>query len=87
MDDLRSRFSSGVILLAGENRGKAHLLLFVSPDLQERFTAPELVQEVAREVGGSGGGRPELAQAGGSRPEGIDRAMQRLRELIQEKVA
>jgi alanyl-tRNA synthetase len=87
MDDLRSRFSSGVILLAGENRGKAHLLLFVSPELQERFTAPELIQEVAKEVGGSGGGRPELAQAGGGRPEGIDGAMQRLRELLREKGA
>jgi alanyl-tRNA synthetase len=87
MDDLRSRLSSGVILLGAENRGKAHLLLFVSPDLQGRFTAPELVQEVAREVGGSGGGRPELAQAGGGNPEGIDRALQRLREIIEEKGA
>jgi len=87
MDDLRSRFGSGVILLAGENKGKAHLLLFVSPDLHERFTAPELVQEVAKEVGGSGGGRPELAQAGGSRPEGIDSALHRLRELIEAKSA
>ncbi len=84
MDDLRSRFGSGVILLAAESKGKAHLLLYVSPDLHHRFTAPQLVQKVAGEVGGSGGGRNELAQAGGSDPHRLDSALQRLEELLQQ---
>ena len=85
MDDLRSQMQEGIIFLAAESEGKVMLLLFVSPDLHERFTAPELIKEVAAEVGGSGGGRPDLAQAGGSRPEGIDLALNRIKELIAAK--
>ncbi len=86
MDDLRSRMQKGIIFLAAENEGKVMLLLFVSPDLHERFTAPELIKEVAAEVGGSGGGRPDLAQAGGSRPEGVAQALKKIKELIASKV-
>ncbi len=85
MDDLRSQMQEGIIFLAAASEGKVMLLLFVSPDLHERFTAPELIKEVAAEVGGSGGGRPDLAQAGGSRPEGIDLALNRIKELIAAK--
>ena len=86
MDDLRSQMQNGIIFLAAENEGKVMLLLFVSPDLHERFTAPELIKEVAAEVGGSGGGRPDLAQAGGSRPEAVDQALKKIKELIASKV-
>jgi alanyl-tRNA synthetase len=84
MDDLRTRFGSGAILLAAENEGKAMLLLYVSQDLQERCTAPELIKQVAGEVGGSGGGRPDLAQAGGNDPQGIERALQKFKTLVAE---
>jgi alanyl-tRNA synthetase len=57
----------------------------VSKDLHGRFTAPDLVKEIAAEIGGSGGGRADLAQAGGGNPEGIDRAFSRLKEVVARK--
>jgi alanyl-tRNA synthetase len=82
MDDLRSKVDSGILCLAAADGSKATLLLHVSKDLHGRFTAPDLVKEIAAEIGGSGGGRPDLAQAGGTRPEGIDRAFGKLREIV-----
>ncbi len=86
LDEARSDLQQGVILLAAEYEGKACLVLFVSPELHSRCTAPELIQVAAREVAGSGGGRPDMAQAGGSDPGGIDRALQRLKELLKQKL-
>ena len=84
MDDLRSKLSSGVICLTAEEGDKVSLILYVSKDLHARFTAPSLIKEVAGPVGGSGGGRPDLAQAGGNRPEGIDAAFALLKERVQK---
>lgn len=84
MDDLRSKMASGVIALAAEADGKALLVLSVSKDLHNRFTAPELMKKVSAEIGGGGGGRPDLAQAGGSKPEGIEAALSRLEALLAE---
>ncbi|MFW5791963.1 MAG: alanine--tRNA ligase, partial [Desulfohalobiaceae bacterium] len=84
MDGLRSRLESGVILLAGQQEDKVMLILSVSKDLHDHFTAPSLIKGVAAEVGGSGGGRPDLAQAGGSDPSGVDKALKRLKELVAE---
>lgn len=61
---------------------KVQLIIAVSKDLQTRFTAPQLIKDVAAEVGGSGGGRPDMAQAGGTNPAGIDAAFAKLRSLI-----
>jgi alanyl-tRNA synthetase len=85
MDDLRTRMQSGVIFLATPNGDKVNLLLAVSADLHHRFTAPDLIQDVAREVDGKGGGRPDLAQAGGTDPSGIERAISTLKGLLAEK--
>ncbi len=82
MDDIRSRMDSGVVLLASANKSKPVLLLFVSKDLHAKFTAPQLIKEVAAEIKGSGGGRPDLAQAGGSDPGGLDRALARLEDVL-----
>ncbi|MBT8764136.1 alanine--tRNA ligase [Desulfohalobiaceae bacterium Ax17] len=82
MDDLRSKLKSGIILLGCEQKGKAMLILYVSKDLHDKFTAPALVKEVAKEIGGSGGGRPELAQAGGPNIQGLDKALEKIKELI-----
>jgi alanyl-tRNA synthetase len=55
--------------------GKVNLVAAVTKDLTKRFQAGKLVQEVARAVGGSGGGRPDLAQAGGKEPAKLDAAL------------
>ncbi|MDQ7031923.1 MAG: alanine--tRNA ligase [Desulfonauticus sp.] len=82
MDKLRSKLNSGVILLASQYQGKALLLLAVSKDLHSRFTAPALIKDVAKEIGGGGGGRPDLAQAGGPKGEKIDLAIKKLKQII-----
>jgi alanyl-tRNA synthetase len=82
MDGLRSRLDSGIICLGAPGRDKAMLVLHVSRDLHERFTAPQLIKEAAAEIGGSGGGRPDMAQAGGPDSLGLDRALDKVRTLI-----
>ena len=84
MDDLRSKIKSGIIALAAEIDGKAMLVLAVSKDLHGRFTAPDLIKEVSAEIKGGGGGRPDLAQAGGSEPAGIDRALAKLEAFLAQ---
>ncbi|MCR5563034.1 MAG: alanine--tRNA ligase [Desulfovibrio sp.] len=83
MDDVRSRIGdASVVCLAGVENGKVALLLYVSKDLHDRFTASMLVREVAAPVGGSGGGRPDLAQAGGTKADGIGESFAVLKKLI-----
>lgn len=85
MDDTRSKLPSGVACLMAPDADKpekVNLILYVSKDLHGRFTAPALIKEVAAPISGSGGGRPELAQAGGSRLEGMDEALAVLRAKI-----
>ncbi len=82
MDDLRSKISSGVICVAAEDEDKINLLIAVSADLHDRFTAPALIKDVAVEIGGKGGGRPDLAQAGGNNPAGLEAAFAKLRALL-----
>ena len=83
MDDVRSKLPSGVAALACEADGKANLIIYVSKDLHERFTAPALIKPVAAEIEGSGGGRPDMAQSGGSKPQGIPDAFAKLLEIVQ----
>ncbi len=82
MDDVRSKIPSGVALLAMEDGDKASLILYVSKDLHGKYTAPALIKEVAACIDGSGGGRPDLAQAGGTKPQGIQDALQKLAGLL-----
>jgi alanyl-tRNA synthetase len=75
VDTLRDRLPSGVIVLGGAVDGKVNLVAAVSKDLTKRFPAGRLVQEVAKMVGGGGGGRPDLAQAGGKDASRLDEAL------------
>jgi alanyl-tRNA synthetase len=75
VDSVRERLGSGVIVLGAVHDGKVSLVGAVTKDLTGRLHAGKLVQEVARAVGGGGGGRPDLAQAGGKDPAELDRAL------------
>jgi alanyl-tRNA synthetase len=78
IDELKSRLGSGIVLLATRAEGKAALAMGVTKDLSGRFPAGELLRELAEAVQGSGGGRADFAQAGGSDPAGIPRAIEAL---------
>ena len=75
VDQLRQSLGQGVILLGGVSEGKVILIAAVTPDLVGRVRAGDLVNAVAVQVGGKGGGRPDLAQAGGSDPRALDSAL------------
>jgi alanyl-tRNA synthetase len=81
-DMIRDRLKGGVVLLGSRNQGKALLVLTVAKELNPRIHAGNLIREVAKEVGGGGGGKPDMAQAGGSSPEHMEKAFQKLKELI-----
>jgi alanyl-tRNA synthetase len=75
-DGLRDRMGSGVLALGAESDGKALLLVAVTRDLADRLKAGDLIRPLAEGVGGRGGGRPDLAQAGGPDPARLDRALE-----------
>jgi alanyl-tRNA synthetase len=81
-DKLRDKLGRGVVALASEQDGKAVLLVAVTKDLTGIVKAGDLVRDAAKLIGGSGGGKPDMAQAGGSDPAGIDRALARVGELV-----
>ncbi len=81
-DRVRDRMGSGVAVLGGEINGKAALLALVSKDLTGQIKAGQLVAQVAGIVGGKGGGRPDMAQAGGSMPDKLDEALAAVADII-----
>jgi alanyl-tRNA synthetase len=86
VDMLRDRLGSGVICLGSVADGKVNLVASTSKDLAARFPANKLVQEVARRVGGGGGGRSDLAQAGGKDPAALDGALAHVAEWVSRMV-
>lgn len=81
-DTLKDRIGEGVVALAAEIGGKANLLVAVTRELSTRLRAGDIIKQIAPIVGGSGGGKPELAQAGGSMPEKIGDALDQVAVII-----
>jgi len=81
-DQLRNKLGTGVVALASEQDGKAVLLVAVTKDLTGLVKAGDLVREAAKILGGSGGGKPDMAQAGGPDAGAIDKALERVRQLV-----
>ncbi len=75
LDQLKNKLGSAAIVLASENAGKVSLIAGVTKDLTSKIKAGDLVNIAAAEVGGKGGGRPDMAQAGGTNPDGIANAL------------
>jgi len=82
VDQLKGKIGSGIILLGGESQNKVSLIMGVTSDLTHRFNANELIKKIALRIGGTGGGRPDFAQAGGTDPQKLDEALQAIDELI-----
>jgi alanyl-tRNA synthetase len=86
MDSLKARLKSAAIVLGAVNDGKVSLIAGVTSDLTEKMKAGDLVNFVAQQVGGKGGGRPDMAQAGGSEPAKLPNALQSVRNWVEERV-
>jgi alanyl-tRNA synthetase len=82
VDQLKVKMGSGIILLGGRSEGKASLILGVTDDLIQRFKANDLIKKIALHIGGTGGGRPDFAQAGGADLEKLDDALKAIDDLI-----
>jgi alanyl-tRNA synthetase len=82
VDQLKEKMGSGIVLLGGENQNKVSLIMGVTSDLTQRFHAGELIKKIAVYVGGTGGGRPDFAQAGGTESKKLDEALKALDDLI-----
>ncbi len=85
-DRLRDRVGSGVVVAGSENKGKVALIAMVTKDLTRRIHAGNLIKEVARITGGGGGGRPDMAQAGGTDASKLDDALDKVFDLVREQI-
>ncbi len=81
-DKLRDKLGSGVILLGSKAGEKVMLLCMVTKDLAGKYHAGNIIKELAPLVGGSGGGRPDMAQAGGTQPENLNKVFPALEKII-----
>jgi alanyl-tRNA synthetase len=87
VDDLKNKMGSGIILLATTSDDKVSLIAGVTKDLVGQVKSGELVNIAAQEVGGKGGGRPDMAQAGGSQPENIEAALKAAQSWLKDKLS
>jgi alanyl-tRNA synthetase len=86
-DKLRDKLGSGVVIIGCPFEEKANLLVAVTKDLTDRLHAGKLVGALAPEIGGRGGGRPDLAQAGGNQPENLSAALGKAAELVASSLS
>jgi len=82
MDQLKNKLKSGVIVLAVVEGGKVQIAAGVTADLVSKYKAGELVNHVAQQVGGKGGGKPDMAMAGGANPAGLDGALASVKDWV-----
>ncbi|HEY3325975.1 MAG TPA: alanine--tRNA ligase [Novimethylophilus sp.] len=86
MDKLKDKLKSAAILLASVSDGKVSLAAGITADLTARLKAGELVNHVAQQVGGKGGGRPDMAMAGGTEPAKLPQALASVAGWVEEKL-
>jgi len=86
LDQLKNKLGSAAVVLATVNGDKVTLVAGVTRDRTGTIKAGELVNQVAQQVGGKGGGRPDMAQAGGNQPEHLDAALQSVPGWVQQQL-
>lgn len=86
VDDFKNQLGSAIIVLGIAEENKVSLIVGVTKDLVSKIKAGELVNFVAQQVGGKGGGRPDMAQAGGSQPQNLDSAITSVQAWLEEKL-
>jgi alanyl-tRNA synthetase len=86
MDKLKDRLKSAAIVLGAVNDGKVSLIAGVTSDLTAKVKAGDLVNFVAQQVGGKGGGRPDMAQAGGTEPAKLPNALESVKNWVEQRV-
>ena len=83
-DQLKEKMGGGVVLLISEKDGKVSLMTMATEDaIKKGAHAGNLIKAIAKEVGGGGGGRPNMAQAGGKNPAGIPAALDKAPEVLK----
>lgn len=86
VDDFKNQLGSAIIVLGIAEENKVSLIVGVTKDLVSKIKAGELVNFVAQQVGGKGGGRPDMAQAGGTQPQNLDSAIVSVQSWLQENL-
>ncbi len=81
-DVLRAKIQSGIIVLGSKANGKVFILAAVTKDLSGKFNAGSIIKELAPVIGGKGGGKTDMAQAGGDNPAGLKEALERVYQII-----
>ncbi|VAW71454.1 Alanyl-tRNA synthetase [hydrothermal vent metagenome] len=87
MDQLKNKLGSSVVVLASTEGKKVSLCAGVSKDQTKRLKAGDLVNMVAGQIGGKGGGRPDMAMAGGSQPENLDKALASVKGWVEQQLS
>jgi alanyl-tRNA synthetase len=85
-DKIREKLASGVAVLAGKLKGKVSLLVIVSADLTAKLHAGKIIKDIAAVVGGSGGGRADMAQAGGTMADKLPEALKKAIEVVEREL-
>jgi len=86
-DKVREKLASGVAVLAGKLKGKVSLLAIVSTDLTGKLHAGKIIKDIAAIVGGSGGGRADMAQAGGTMADKLPEALKKVIEIVERELS
>ncbi len=86
-DKIRDRLKKGVVILGSSKDGKAMLLVMVTKNLTDAIGAGELIRNMSKEIKGGGGGRPDMAQAGGKDPSGLDKAIEKGIKQVEEALS
>jgi alanyl-tRNA synthetase len=87
VDNFRNKIGSGVVIIGSVSEGKVAVIVGVTKDLTAKLQAGKIVGQVAQKVGGSGGGRPDMAEAGGKNPEALDQALRESYATVEALLA